>query len=153
MKNLFIKKVAIVVAFALLSILISPLRMLHDLEINLCAFWGFVLSFVLVSVFIRKFADEVKPVAVLWLSLLGISLLTLPTHILFFKPTLGSLPDYVMSVMGVVAGFYYAKFKHPRIKFAYVIVCFIFILIMSTWVDQIWEKHVLEMLNKDQINP
>ncbi len=48
--------------------------------------------------------------------LLGISLINLPFHVIHFHETLGTLIEYIVHLLAVVAGYYYAMIKKQTAK-------------------------------------
>lgn len=77
-----------------------PLRGIH---FTLSGIIGFITLFAFEGVLLR-YCKILKPATIFWASLIGFCLINLPSHIVLWPSTLGSLPDFSIRLMGVVLG-------------------------------------------------
>ena len=89
-----------------LAILIFPIRTLGNIGVKLSSLVGFVLFYLLTIFLIRKYGRKISVRGVLGMGLLGISLPTLPFHIIHFHATLGTPLEYILHLSAVIAGYY-----------------------------------------------
>ena len=103
MKKLFFR-------ISLFSLLIevgtSPLR---AFSLMLCAVVTFVLFFIFQYFASRKYQERLKAEYLLLYSLVGCSFFQVPIRIWWFNNTLGSLPDFLFHLLGIVLGYLFYK--------------------------------------------
>lgn len=111
-KNFFL----ILVYSFILSMILAPLRggyvSIGTLTGSLLsAITGFIVYYVYTYVLSYKYKDKLAPRYITLSIFAGISLVILPIHIIDFKATLVTLPDYVIHLLGITAGSVCFKLK------------------------------------------
>ncbi len=128
------KRIAIIIiASMILSAMVSPLRggyiSLLGLEgIFLSSFVNFILYGVLTFLVITKMRDKVSSFKVMIAMLLGVSILIIPVHIIYFYETLDSLGGLITDMLGILVGYgvYKVNSKYGKIVLTGVSLAFIF---------------------------
>lgn len=141
------RQLLVLLTFLCANIAISPLKSIHNLDVNLSILLGFILNFSLILLFVNKLKDRVKATRILLLAIIGVSVMSLPFHILHFKATLGSLLGYLVNIIAIFGAYGYTKLTTAKNKCIYIIISVIFAIIMSTWVSGLWKSFVLEIIN------
>lgn len=70
---------------------------------------GFIAYFLLTNYFIYKFKSKLKDFWIVLAIFSGLCITQLPTRIIDFQPTLGTLPDFLIHCLGILIGFIYHK--------------------------------------------
>ncbi len=138
-KNRFL----ILLGYTALTIVISPIRALGNIGIKLSSIIGFALFYLLTIVLIKRYGGKISAPSILFMGLLGISLVNLPFHVIYFNDTLGTLLEYIIHLSAVVAGFYYVMIKKLNYKIVYNVVCIIIVLVTSFYVNDLILKAIL----------
>lgn len=116
-KNL--KNFLIVVGiFVLIDLATAPLRggyltIFGVTGIPLSSLVGFVVNFVVMQLLLIKLRDKNRSGIILLGAVVGVLLLSLPLHIMYFEPTLGTLLDTMIRLLAVVLAFVCCRFKVP----------------------------------------
>jgi hypothetical protein len=97
-----------------ISLIISPLRGIAG-GINYCSLLGFVIYFFFIHISLKKFQFKLSPVNIFVAVLSGLLILQLPLRIIDFKETLGSLPDFLLHLSGILLGYVSGK-QSPKIR-------------------------------------
>jgi thiol-disulfide isomerase/thioredoxin len=88
-------------------LLISPLRGYVSLMAS--SLVGFIAYFVLTNYFINKYKSQLQEIKIVITILAGLCFLQLPSHTLDYQATLGSLPDFLIHILGILIGFIYYR--------------------------------------------
>lgn len=128
--------------FALVTLLLSPIRGFNH-GVKFSSMVGFLLFYLLTVVLIKKYTDKIPASKILLMGLLGISLINLPFHLIYFKATLWTTLEYIIHLSAVIAGYYHVKIKKSNHKIAYVIVSVIIALVLSFYVNDL----IFKMMN------
>ena len=99
------KPLLIVFLLALaIEIITAPLRAIDG---SICAVVTFVLFFIFMVIILKKYDSKTKRIYILLAALLGCSFIPLPIHIIHWKSTLGTLPDYLFHMFGILMGYWF----------------------------------------------
>lgn len=130
------KKITFVLIYLFITILISPLRSLHSIGLILSSIIGFSIFYYLTIILINKYKSELTASQILLYGILGVVLINLPFHILYFKETSVNLLEFSIHVMGIVLGFGFTRFSSKKTKIIYTIVCFVLFILLSYYGNQ-----------------
>ncbi len=143
MKKMGGNKISILLMYTVLTIVLSPLRALGNIGGKLSLLIGFALFYLLTIVLIKRYAGKISAPGILFMGLLGISLVDLPFHVFYFNDTLGTLLEYIIHLSAVVAGYYYVMIRKLNYKIVYNAVCIIIVLVTSFCVNDLMLKAIL----------
>ncbi len=138
MKNKFL----ILLAYITLTIVLSPIRALGNIGVKLSSLIGFILFALVTVLLIKRYHGKVSAPGVLLLGLLGISLINLPFHVIYFRETVGTLLEYVIHLLAVVAGYYYTMIKKNNFRILFSIVCIVIVSVLSFYIDDLFLKYI-----------
>lgn len=136
-------KIVILLMYIVLTIVLSPLRALGNIGGKLSLLIGFTLFYLLTIVLIKRYAGKISASGILFMGLLGISVINLPFHVFYFNDTLGTLLEYCLHLSAVIAGYYYVMIKKSNYQILYNTVCIIIVLILSFYVDDLIIRTIL----------
>ncbi|WP_298654064.1 hypothetical protein [uncultured Proteiniphilum sp.] len=136
------KNILILLVYLALAIVISPIRALGNIGVKLASLIGFVLFYLLTTVLIKRYTGKISAPAILFMGLLGISLVNLPFHMIHFSETLGTLLEYIIHLSAVIAGYYYVMIKNLNYKIVYNVVWIVIVLIASFYVNDLIFKTI-----------
>ncbi|HHV03222.1 MAG TPA: hypothetical protein GXX64_04830 [Bacteroidales bacterium] len=137
-------KLLVFLAYVALTLLLTPIRAFGNVGVKVSSLLGFLLFSILTVVLIKRRDVKVSAPWVLLMGLLGISLINLPFHVIHFHETLGTLIEYIVHLLAVVAGYYYAMIKKTDCKIVFCIFCMAIVTVLSLYVyDLIWTKWML----------
>lgn len=132
--------VYIVLISFFLDIAISPLRGYVSLMSS--AVVGFALYFIFTTIVIKKFANAFTPIYLLLAIVIGNSIFQVPARIFYFNSSLSSLPDYIMHIVGVFAGYWFIlsrqRYLRTAIALLSIILClFVYFKGYSMWMHKL----------------
>lgn len=108
------KLVSIVLISCLFDVALSPLRGYVSLMASTVV--GFAVYFIFTAVVIKKYTYAFKPTHLLLAVILGCSIFPVPAHTLYFNSSLSSLPDYIMHLLGILAGYWFILSNRKYVK-------------------------------------
>jgi peroxiredoxin len=123
------KLLAIFFASILITIIISPLRGI-DLGVNstlFSSFAGLIGYFIFTNFICKRYGQKNSPKYLLISILLGIAVIQIPIRVISPHSTLGTLPDFVVHLLGCVGGYVYYK-KNGTIKNAIIYIVIVYCL-------------------------
>lgn len=121
----------VIFIFILITLLISPIRGL-DYGLKLSSVIGSCIYFLLTLFMIKKYKNSIDPTIIMVLGLLGVSVVRLPFHIIYFNDTFVSMLEFIIHLSAIVMGYLFTYLKTDKIKIIYCIICFIVVVIVST---------------------
>ncbi len=139
------RKFLVLLSFLCTNIAISPLRMIHDIGIDLMSLLAFILNFILITFFLNKFRNKENRITILLLALFGVSIISIPLFVSAFLATLGSLLDFVFTLLAILGGYVYSKLRTAKSKYIYIAVSVVFILFGSTLLADLWSDFVVSV--------
>ena len=93
----------------LIDLATMPLRGLRGFGTSACSVVTFILYFIFIYIVLKKYTYQLKGIYILLASLLGASILQLPLRVVHFSVTLGTLPDFLFHLLGIVMGYLFYK--------------------------------------------
>lgn len=136
-------KIVILLMYTVLTIVLSPLRALGNIGGKLSLLIGFALFYLFTIVLIKRYAGKISASDILFMGLIGISVINLPFHVFYFNDTLGTLLEYCLHLSAVIAGYYYVMIKKSNYQILYNTACIIIVLILSFYVDDLIIRTIL----------
>ncbi len=141
------KKLLVILFFILAFIALSVLRLFPKIAgLNPDVLISSLINFALIVLLIRKAYGGIKPKTILWLALLGASIIPLPTHALYFTHTIFSLYSYLITLLAIIVGYFYTtipdKYRIPTL-----VALFIIILLLSSFGVNLWIEYVSRPIN------
>lgn len=138
--NIIIPRPFILIFFGLsIEMLTCPIR--GNLSIRDSSLYGFILAVLFSFLFIKSYRLAMKPHFVAAYLIIGICFLNVPARIIDFKSTLGSLPDNLIHILGIVTGLLlYQRKKIVRvinISVSVLLVLFIYFYGYGMWYNKI----------------
>lgn len=113
--------IRIALVFLLISLLIAPLRsgfisIGSITGFQLSSIVGFIIIYVVSLWFLKRFKDKLPDGLIILSIFVGISLITLPFHIIDFTRSLGSLLEYLIHLLAIFLAFIcYKSSKYVRV--------------------------------------
>lgn len=135
----------IIVISIMVFIVIMPIRLIQSTNavntIALSTLLSFVLYFFTTSVLCKKYQSTIRASIVLILMILGLLFLQLPLRIMSFSDTLITLPELLISLLGIFFGYLsYLKSKTKNYLFASgIVLC----ILMWIW-GYSWFFHLIK---------
>ncbi len=141
------KKILVILYFVLLFAALSVLATVPEIAgIKVDVFVGAIVYFAVIVLLIRKSYGGIKPCTTLWLALLGASLFPIPIHGLNFPATIFSFYEYLISILSIVVGYYYATLN-PKGRVPLLILFFVILLVVSSFGVDLWRTYVAHPIN------
>jgi len=107
----------------------------------LCSVAAFIFYFIFTNLMLKKYALKIKPHWILLAFLTGCSILQLPVRILDPISTLGSLPDFLFHLLGILMGYFYyfssRNFKTGIILTSIICCSLLFLKGYDMWMHQL----------------
>lgn len=149
LKDLREKGIIISISLLLLFI-IMPVRMIQPTgtfnPIVLSSLLGFVLYYISTFILCKRYQLTIKPIIILCLMILGLSILQLPIRIINFRDTFVTFPDFIISLLGIFLG--YISFVRLKLKWHLFFTGILLCMFMWFW-GYNWFLHWLSF---DSIN-
>ncbi|MCD7978795.1 MAG: hypothetical protein LUG51_17265 [Tannerellaceae bacterium] len=135
--------VKVIFLFFLVAIVLMPLRggyvrILTWTGLPLSSLVGFVIYYLILFFLLRKSYQQLSPEQILICGIIGVSILNLPLHIIYFYDTLVSLPEYIIHILGMGLGYIAYKLRNKYAQILFTIFTLLLGYLLSIECYQYW---------------
>ncbi|MFI3287669.1 MAG: hypothetical protein R3Y61_04240 [Rikenellaceae bacterium] len=133
------KQFLVLLTFAAISVAVFPLRALDKFcHFDVCVLGWFVLNFVAMVFFIKRYKDKPKSTSILLFALIGTIIINLPVIIYGLPYTFSASLSLISALCGALAGFMFTTVATKTRKVIFLIVCVALVVLLSTYVKGLW---------------
>lgn len=123
-----------------ISFIIIPIRLV-DMPFAVSTLIGFILYFTSTTYIINKYGLYISVNRILILALIGASCFQVPIRIIYFSSSLGSLPEFLFHILGILIGYIFHKGR-SFYRYLFLTISFGLCLFYFFWGWSLWSNKL-----------